>query len=101
MRARVFFVLLMLLVCLVALVPGAHAQDVTITNLEQLAGTALSMNYSFCVSFSPWDWRAYPIDWPLWCDSSSLDCLSSLPASTNLDPNAEWSNIPLAEIILT
>jgi hypothetical protein len=83
------------------LVSQAPAQDVTITNLDQLAQVALSANYSIYLPFSPWDWRGYPTDWPLWCDSTSLTCLESLPTSTNFMTSIEWSNVPLASVILT
>jgi hypothetical protein len=85
----------------VGLASQALAQDVTITNLDQLAQVALSWNYSIYLPFSPWDWRAFPTDWPLWCDSTSLTCLDSLPTSTNFMTSMEWSNVPLASVILT
>jgi len=92
----------LVLACVVVrLTSQALAQDVTITNLDQLVQEALSANYSIYMQFSPWDWRAYPTDWPLWCDSTSLSCLDSLPTSTNFTTSIDWSNVPLASVILT
>jgi hypothetical protein len=85
----------------VGLTSQALAQDVTITSFDQLAQVALSANYSIYMPFSPWDWRAYPTDWPLWYDSTSLSCLNSLPTSTNFMTSMDWSNVPLASVILT
>jgi hypothetical protein len=95
-RIRILFVAC----AFVFLALQALAQDVTITNFDQLAQVALSANYSFYLPFSPWDWRAYPIDWPLWCDSTSM-CLDSLPTATNFINSADWSNVPLASVTLT
>ena len=86
---------------LLGLASQALAQDITITNLDQLGQVALSANYSIYLPFEPWDWRAYPTDWPLWCDSTSISCLDSLPASTNFTTCIDWSNIPLASVTLT
>ncbi len=80
---------------------AAHAQDITITNLDQLAQVALSANYSIYLPFSPWDWRAYATDWPLWCDFTQMACLDSLPTSTNFTTGMDWSNVPVASEILT
>jgi hypothetical protein len=77
------------------------AQDITITSADQLARVALSANYSMYLPFEPWNWRAYPLEWPLWCDSTSLSCLNSLPASTNFINSMDWSNVPLASVVLT
>ncbi len=85
---------------IVMLALPALAQDITITNPDQLAQVALSGNYSMWLPFYPWEWRGYPTDWPLWCDSTSI-CLDSLPASTNLTTSMDWCNIPLAPVILT
>ncbi len=83
----------------VGLVSQAPAQDVTITNPDQLAQVALSANYSIELPFSPWDWRAFPTDWPLWCDFTQMGCLDSLPTSTNFMTSMDWSNVPLASVI--
>ncbi|HTS18127.1 MAG TPA: Amuc_1099 family pilus-like system protein [Verrucomicrobiae bacterium] len=101
MRKRDVFVLVVLLTLILCVIPVAWAQDITITNLDQLAQVALSANYSIYLPFEPWDWRAYPTDWPLWYDSSSLPCLDSLPTSTNFMSSMDWSNVPLASVILT
>jgi hypothetical protein len=77
------------------------AQDATVTSFDQLAQVALSANYSLYLPFSPWDWRAYPTDWPLWCDFTEMACLDSLPTSTNFMTSIEWCNVPLASVILT
>jgi hypothetical protein len=99
---RPFYYALVIVPVLVALTATtAIAQDVTITNLAQLADVAFSANYSLYIPWTPWDWRAYPTDWPLWCDFTSLSCLSSLPTSTNGTASIEWSNVPLASVILT
>ena len=80
----------------------ARTQDITITNFNQLAQVALSGDYSLWMpSFSPCVWRAYPTDFPLWYDSTSLTCLSSLPTSTNFLNSMDWSNVPLASVTLT
>ena len=90
------------LTCMLSLLAMlARAQDVTITNFDQLAQVALSANYSIYLPFEPWDWRAYPTDWPLWFDSTSLSCLDSLPASTNVMTSMDWSNVPLVCVTLT
>ncbi|HTS18501.1 MAG TPA: choice-of-anchor tandem repeat GloVer-containing protein [Verrucomicrobiae bacterium] len=78
-----------------------RAQDVTITNLDQLAQVALSPDYSLWLPFYPWQWQAYPTDWPLWCDFTQMASLESLPTSTNVVPWADWSNVPLAPVVLT
>jgi hypothetical protein len=86
---------------LVFLASQALAQDVTITNPDQLAQVALSANYSVRLPFSPWEWRAYPTDCPLWCDFTETACLDSLPTSTNFMTSVDWSNVPVASVILT
>jgi hypothetical protein len=103
MKMRVLCVPFILLITLLWAFPTgqALAQDVTIINPDQLAQVALSANYSIYLPFSPWDWRAYPTDWPLWCDSAQLTCLGLLPTSTNVISSADWSNVPLASVILT
>ncbi len=85
----------------VGLASHALAQDIMITNLNQLAQVALSANYSIYLPFSPWDWRAYSTDWPLWCDFTQMACLDSLPTSTNFTTSLDWSNVPLASVTLT
>jgi len=100
-RNRGLFVLVVLLALILCVIPIAWAQDITITNLDHLAQVALSPNYSFQMPFSPWDWRGWPTDWPLWYDSTSLSCLGSLPTSTNFMGSMDWSNVPLASVILT
>jgi hypothetical protein len=92
---------LILTCAIVGMVSQAFAQDVTITNLDELAQVGLSANYSFYLPFSPWDWRAYPTDWPLWYDSTQITCLDTLATSSNFISSADWSNVPLASVILT
>jgi len=54
--------------CCLALATGlcvlsaAQAQDLMITNLDQLAQEAFSANHSLYIPWTPWQWWAYSID---------------------------------------
>jgi hypothetical protein len=88
---------------LFALAGVTLAQDVTITNLAQLADMALSANYSLYIPWRPWQWRAYPTDngEPWWIDCSQVACADLLSTSTNLSGSPQLQGVPVASVVLT
>ncbi len=60
------------------------AQDLTITNLNQLAQEAFGD--SLYIPYSAWQWQAFSLisGEPYWVDCSEVPCVSLVPASTNL-----------------
>lgn len=87
-----------------ALAGVAPAQDVTITNLAQLADVAFSGGHSISLPWTPWQWHAYSLDGgePWWVDCSQLPC-AELFQATNLSTSYEVSLVPvvLAKNVLT
>ena len=85
---------------LLGLASQALAQDITITNPDQLAQVALSANYSIdCHSSLGIGGRIRQTGR---CGAIlHISLLGSLPMSTNFMTCIDWSNIPLASVILT
>ena len=94
---------LLCLILFLALAKVTVAQDVTITNLAQLANVALSANYSLYLPWTPWQWRAYSTDngEPWWVDCSQLDCENLLSTSTNSCATLQMHGVTVTSIVLT
>jgi hypothetical protein len=83
--------------------PTTRAQDVTITNLAQLADVAFSANYSLYLPWAPWQWRAYPTDngEPWWVNCSQVACSDLLSTSTNSCATLQMHGVTVTSVILT
>ncbi len=94
---------LLSLICFLALAVASLAQDVTITNLTQLADVAFSANYSLYLPWTPWQIQACPTDGgePWWMDCSQVTCADLLSTSTNSCATLQMHGITVTFVTLT
>ena len=94
--------------CLVVSAPlwaftTALAQDLFVTNLDQLVAEAYSGEHCIYFPFIPLPWRAYSLDGgqPWWIDCSQFDCADLLTSPTNLPSGVSVYPIVLTKNLLT
>ncbi len=82
---------------------NAHAQDLYVTNLDQLVAEAFSTDHSIYLPFDPWDWRAYSIDGgePWWLDCSQISCDAVFQNPTELSAGVPAYTVVLIQNVLT
>src|SRR5580704_1470517 len=83
--------------------PVVQAQDLTITNLAELADVAFSANYSLYLPWTPWQIQAYSTDngEPWWLDCSQMDCADLLSTSANSCATLQTYGITVTFVTLT
>jgi len=81
---------------------GAFAQDVTITNMAQLADIAFSGNYSVYEAWTPWEWQAYATDngEPFWLDCLQAECGNLLSTSTDPCATFQLHGVTVTSVVL-
>jgi alpha-tubulin suppressor-like RCC1 family protein len=84
-------------------VPTTQAQDLYVTNLNQLVAEAYSTDHSVYLPFSPWDWRAYSLDGsePWWLDCSQVSCDALFQTPVELSVGVPAYTVVLIQNVLT
>jgi alpha-tubulin suppressor-like RCC1 family protein len=79
------------------------AQNLYVTNLDQLVAEAYSSDHSIFLPLSPWDWRTYSIDGgePWWINCSEMSCEGLFQTSTELSAGVPAYTVVLIQNVLT
>ncbi len=103
MQRGVLSVFVVLLSALLWAIPTTQAQDLYVTNLDQLVAEAYSTDYSVYLPFSPWDWRAFSLygGEPWWLDCSQMSCDGLFQTSTELSAGVPAYSVVLLQNVLT
>jgi alpha-tubulin suppressor-like RCC1 family protein len=103
MEKRTSPVVCLALAALLCALPVAHAQDLYVTNLDQLVAEAYSTDHSVYLPFQPWDWRAYSLDGgePWWLDCSQVSCDALFQNPVQLSAGVPAYTVVLIQNVLT
>jgi len=85
------------------MLPTGRAQDLYVTNLDQLVAEAYSTDHSIYLALSPLDWRAYSLDGgePWWLDCSQISCEGLFQTPTEVSPGVPAYRVDFFQNFLT